>query len=159
MRRSWYRSAGSAIVMSVWLAVAGCGSVTDDDLHAPDSGTITFNVESYEVNLPPGTCVLGDFFPTPFRATVRNSEGDPLNDIQVTFRLSTALTGFVFLNKAGDIIGLDPVLGISEVVVKSDDDGVAEVVVGVPACVNVADDLTAHSGTAFGSVHISVEEM
>lgn len=158
MRRSWYRSAGSAIVMGVWLAVAGCGSVTDDDLHAPAGSEIQFTSESFTLSLAPGRCdPPGSFWVEPFTAIVTDADGVPLNDVQVTFQMSNS--AFAFLDRSGTVIGFDPVLGISEVVVKSDDDGVAEVIVGVPLCVFNATDLQAFSGTAFASVHLAVEEM
>jgi hypothetical protein len=155
MRRSWYGSAASAIVVGVLLVLAGCGSVTDDDLVAPDESEIIFTVEDFTLTLPTGTCTA-TVWPQVFTAFVVNKDAQPLNDIQVTFRLSHNL--FVFLDRDGNVLGQDPVLGISEIVRSTNDNGAVDIIVGIPNCVLNATDLMAVSGTAFATVRLEVAE-
>jgi PKD repeat protein len=150
MRRSGRNSRLAALLLAAFaLAATGC-SVTEDDIVAPDGSTISFTQGDSTLTVP--ACDLMTYTPFEYTAIVRGPKGEPLNDVQVTFKFT--LPTFFFLDGNGNPIPPSST-GVSRRTLVTNDYGLTTITAGVVNC-DTGDDLVAQSGTAFDQVRVEV---
>jgi hypothetical protein len=146
MRRSWRHSLVAATFVATLLSVTGCGNV--DDTVAPDGSKLTVDPAAFTRTLGAPTCSVYEEGPV-LRVTVRNADGKPLNDIEVS--ISRSNPNVAFYNPDG-VTGDPTVSTIRRV---TNDYGYLEFKIAVFDCAGVT-VVVAASGTATAKVDVTV---
>lgn len=101
-RGAWLKS---SMIGALGLLTLGCGAENG----APEGATITFNIASLSWSVGAGFCStpIVDYNDTTVLATVRDQQGNVLNDMDITFALdlSSATSSYILMELYDDETG------------------------------------------------------